>query len=314
MTLRKVVHYCCRLPVHDSVLLPRRRRRRPSNLPRVWEMADALDMSLDDLITKNKSSSQSQSRRGRRNPASAPASASGGSAPTGRRFQARAATRAAAAPYHQVNFRHQAPPAYAYASQAQQMPMVEAPSVAESGKLYISNLDYNVSNEDIKELFSEVGDVERYSINYDKSGRSKGTAEVVFTRRSDALAALKRYNNVQLDGKPMKIEFIGTNIAAQAPAIFTLNTPALGNFNFPPRSAPGGDVGGRGWPRGRGGFVGGGRGRGWPRGGGGFGERGRGRGAVVRGRGRGGRGSQPVSANDLDADLDKYHLQAMQTS
>ncbi|KAM0891410.1 hypothetical protein ACQ4PT_026427 [Festuca glaucescens] len=294
-------------------------------------MADALDMSLDDLITKNKSSSQSQSRRGRRNPASAPASASGGSAPTGRRFQARAATRAAAAPYHQVNFRHQvlAPPAYAYASQAQQMPMVEAPSVAESGKLYISNLDYNVSNEDIKELFSEVGDVERYSINYDKSGRSKGTAEVVFTRRSDALAALKRYNNVQLDGKPMKIEFIGTNIAAQAPAIFTLNTPALGNFNFPPRrifgasdtilllticSAPGGDVGGRGWPRGRGGFVGGGRGRGWPRGGGGFGERGRGRGAVVRGRGRGGRGSQPVSANDLDADLDKYHLQAMQTS
>jgi RNA recognition motif-containing protein len=63
----------------------------------------------------------------------------------------------------------------------------------------------------------------------------QGTAEVVFARRSDALAALKRYNNVQLDGKPMKIEFIGTNIAAQAPAIFTLNTPALGNFNFPPR-------------------------------------------------------------------------------
>jgi hypothetical protein len=28
--------------------------------------------------------------------------------------------------------------------------MVAAPSVAESGKLYISNLDYNVSNEDIK--------------------------------------------------------------------------------------------------------------------------------------------------------------------
>jgi hypothetical protein len=44
----------------------------------------------------------------------------------------------------------QAPPAYAYAAQAQQMPMVVAPSVAESGKLYISNLDYNVSNEDIK--------------------------------------------------------------------------------------------------------------------------------------------------------------------
>lgn len=62
----------------------------------------------------------------------------------------------------------------------------------------------------------------------------QGTAEVIFSRKSDALAALKRYNNVQLDGKPMKIEVIGTNIEAPpAPAIFTLNTPTIGNFNFP---------------------------------------------------------------------------------
>ncbi|GMP32506.1 hypothetical protein CsSME_00006232 [Camellia sinensis var. sinensis] len=38
-----------------------------------------------------------------------------------------------------------------------------------------------------------------------------GSAEVVFVRRSDAFQALKRYNNVQLDGKPMRIEIIGTN-------------------------------------------------------------------------------------------------------
>lgn len=31
---------------------------------------------------------------------------------------------------------------------------------------------------------------------------------MVFARRSDAYQALKRYNNVQLDGKPMKIEII----------------------------------------------------------------------------------------------------------
>lgn len=38
----------------------------------------------------------------------------------------------------------------------------------------------------------------------------QGSAEVLFARRSDAFQALRRYNNVQLDGKPMKIEIVGT--------------------------------------------------------------------------------------------------------
>lgn len=46
--------------------------------------------------------------------------------------------------------------------------------------------------------------------------KSKGTAEVVFAKRADAIAAVKRYNNVLLDGKPMKIEIIGTNISTPA--------------------------------------------------------------------------------------------------
>ncbi|OWM84054.1 hypothetical protein CDL15_Pgr009301 [Punica granatum] len=66
------------------------------------------------------------------------------------------------------------------------------------------------------ELFAEVGDIKRYSIHYDRSERSKGTAEVVFSQRVDAIAAVKRYNNVQLDGKPMKIEIVGTNIVTPA--------------------------------------------------------------------------------------------------
>lgn len=60
----------------------------------------------------------------------------------------------------------------------------------------------------------------------------QGTAEVVFSRRSDALAAVKRYNNVQLDGKPMKIEIIGTNIEAPPTPTFAFNPPA-GNFKVP---------------------------------------------------------------------------------
>ncbi|XP_039807100.1 THO complex subunit 4B-like isoform X3 [Panicum virgatum] len=249
-------------------------------------MAGALDMSLDDLISKNKKTQPRPSGRG-------PTSGGGGPAPTAprRRFNARAA----AAPYHRGTtfpFQARRPMAYAGYGAAQPQPPMDAPT-----KLYISNLDYGVSNDDIKELFSDVGDIQRYSINYDRSGRSKGTAEVVFSRRSDAVAAVKRYNNVQLDGKPMKIEIIGTNIEAPAPptATFSFNPPP-GNFNVPFKSRPG-RGGDGGWPRGRGGFTG--------RGLGGYGS---------RGRGRGGRGSEKVSAEDLDADLDKYHAAAMETS
>ena len=52
------------------------------------------------------------------------------------------------------------------------------------------------------------------------------------------MAAVKRYNDVQLDGKLMKIEIVGTNLSAPAPppmlAPVQIPFPSnglLGNFN-----------------------------------------------------------------------------------
>ncbi|GJR66537.1 THO complex subunit 4D-like protein [Tanacetum coccineum] len=41
-------------------------------------------------------------------------------------------------------------------------------------------------------------------------GFSRCSAEVLFARRSDAFQVLKRYNSVQLDGRPMRIEIEGS--------------------------------------------------------------------------------------------------------
>ncbi|KAK9115234.1 hypothetical protein Syun_022031 [Stephania yunnanensis] len=178
-------------------------------------------------------------------------------------------------------------------------------STIETGtKLYVSNLDYGVTNEDIKELFSEIGELKRYTVHYDRNGRPSGSAEVVFTKRADALAAMKRYNNVQLDGKAMKIEIIGTNMGMPVSTLVNV----IGGANGRGRRTV---VMPSGIGRGRG-FAPVSRGSRFNRGGGG-GIRGR---ARPRGRGRGRGRRQPVekSAEDLDKDLDSYHAEAMQTS
>jgi THO complex subunit 4 len=40
---------------------------------------------------------------------------------------------------------------------------------------------------------------------------------VVFARKQDALKAVTRYDGVALDGKPMKIEMLGTNLPNRVP-------------------------------------------------------------------------------------------------
>ncbi|KAK4492043.1 hypothetical protein RD792_002833 [Penstemon davidsonii] len=236
----------------------------------------ALDMTLDDLIKSNKKSNP----RGRGRPGPGPA----------RRLPNRSANRAtpyAAPKAPESAWGHDKFSGGGGGGGAAGVGGGQTSSIETGTKLYISNLDYGVSNEDIKELFAEVGDLKRYTVHYDRSGRSKGTAELIFSRRQDALAAVKRYNNVQLDGKPMKIELVGTNITT--PAAGLPATGAFGDSNLAPRSGQGR----------RGGF---GRSRG--------GGRGR---ASGRGRGQGRGRVEKVSAEDLDADLEKYHADSMQT-
>ncbi|KAH9675433.1 THO complex subunit 4D [Citrus sinensis] len=245
-------------------------------------MATHVDMSLDDIIKSRKKSErergQGRARRGRGR----------GRGPSGSSFR-----RTRNFPWQHDLFEDS-------------LRAAGISGIEVGTKLYVSNLHPGVTNDDIRELFSEIGELKRYAIHFDKNGRPSGSAEVVYARRSDAFAALKRYNNVLLDGKPMKIEVVGTN--AEIPLQARVNVTGVNGRRKRTVVMTQGRRGGlRRSSQGRGRGQGQGRGRG--RGGGGGGGRGRGRG---RGRGQGKKNPVDKSADDLDKELDNYHAEAMQ--
>lgn len=70
----------------------------------------------------------------------------------------------------------------------------------------VENLHYNVTEKDLEELFSTVADVVSAKLVFDPSGRSTGVATIKYDSLDDAEKAVKKYNNVELDGQAMRIE------------------------------------------------------------------------------------------------------------
>lgn len=73
-------------------------------------------------------------------------------------------------------------------------------------KLYVGNLSYSVTDESLKEYFSQAGVVESASIITDKmTGRSKGFGFVEMSTDEEAQKAIEMFNGKELDSRPLTV-------------------------------------------------------------------------------------------------------------
>lgn len=74
-------------------------------------------------------------------------------------------------------------------------------------KLYVGNLNYNTSEDDIRNAFSADGhQVMSVAIITDRdTGRPKGFAFVEMASEPDAAAVIESWNGRELDGRPLRV-------------------------------------------------------------------------------------------------------------
>jgi len=106
-------------------------------------------------------------------------------------------------------------------------------------RLYVGNLPFSATDDSLKEMFGQAGQVESARIITDRdTGRSKGFGFVEMATEAEAADAIKKFNGTDMDGRSL-----------------TVNEARP----MTPREGGGGGGGGRGGNRGGGG--GGGRNR-----------------------------------------------------
>jgi cold-inducible RNA-binding protein len=121
-----------------------------------------------------------------------------------------------------------------------------------STKLYVGNLAFQTTSEELQQLFAQAGTVQSANVVEDRdTGRSRGFAFVEMSTNAEAAAAIDQFNGKELGGRALKVN--------EAKPRESRGGSGGGGRNF------GGGGGNRGGFRGGNGNQGGGGRRGEPR-------------------------------------------------
>jgi len=72
--------------------------------------------------------------------------------------------------------------------------------------IYVGNLSYGVSEDNLREVFEAYGEVSSCKVITDKySGRSKGFGFVEMDNESEAQAAIDQLDGAEIDGRAVRV-------------------------------------------------------------------------------------------------------------
>src|SRR4051794_15053708 len=75
-----------------------------------------------------------------------------------------------------------------------------------SMKLYVGNLSFQTSSEDLQQLFAQAGTVESASIVEDReTGRSRGFGFVEMSTKEEGEAAVAQFNGKEVNGRNLNV-------------------------------------------------------------------------------------------------------------
>ena len=76
----------------------------------------------------------------------------------------------------------------------------------EQMNIYVGNLPYGVADEDLREIFSQYGDIDKAKVIMDReSGRSKGFGFVEMTNDAEAEEAVQGLDGFMVQGRSLKV-------------------------------------------------------------------------------------------------------------
>ena len=75
-----------------------------------------------------------------------------------------------------------------------------------SMKLYVGNLSFQTSSEDLQQLFAQAGTVESASVVEDReTGRSRGFGFVEMSSSEEGQAAIQQFNGKEIQGRSLTV-------------------------------------------------------------------------------------------------------------